>query len=135
MLEMLDCVVKASHTSLPTYGGRWVGGKNRGHGRPVPKWPEEVEPFRQESMYWGDVWKREGRPSTGWLHATYIKKKAQYHYAVRRAKARSDQHKAENLLAAALQGVTALLQEMKLIRKGGGGPAELPDTVAGANGE
>ena len=64
-----------------------------------------------------------------------MKKKSQYHYAVRRAKAKSDQHKAENLLAAALQGDTALLHEMKLIRKGGGGPAELPDTVAGANGE
>ena len=62
-------------------------------------------------------------------------KKAQYHYAVRRAKARGDQGKAENLLAAALQGDTALLHEMKQIRKGGGGPAELPDTVAGANGE
>ena len=106
----------------------------RGQGRPVPRWAVEVEPFRQESLYWGDVWKKEGRPSTGWLHATYIKKKSQYHY-VRRAKARSEQHKAENLLAAALQGDTALMNEMKLIRKGGGGPAELPDTVAGANGE
>ena len=135
VLDMLDCVVKASHSSLPTYGGRWVGGKNKGQGRPVPRWPEDVEPFRQESIFWGDVWKKEGRPSSGWLHATYIKKKAQYHYAVRRAKAKADQHKAENLLAAALQGDTALLEEMKKIRKGDGGPAELPDTVAGANGE
>ena len=80
-----------------------------------------MEPFRHESINWGDVWKKEGRPSTGWLHATYIKKKAQYHYAVRRAKAKADQHKAEKLLAAALQGDTALLEEMKKIRKGGGG--------------
>ena len=135
VLEMLDCIVKTSHASLPTYGGRWVGGKKRGQGRPVPKWQEDVEPFRQDSMYWGDVWKREGRPSTGWLHDTYLKKKSQYHYAVRRAKAKSDKYKAENLLAAALQGDTALLHEMKMIRKGGGGPADLPDTVAGANGE
>ena len=34
-----------------------------------------------------------------------------------------------------LIGDTALLNEMKLIRKGGGVPPELPDTVAGANGE
>ena len=102
VLDMLDCIVKTSHASLPVYGGRWVGGKNRGQGRPVPKWVEDVEPFRHESIYWGDVWKKEGRPSTGWLHATYIKKKAQYHYSVRRAKARGDQGKADNLLAAAL---------------------------------
>ena len=43
--------------------------------------------------------------------------------------------KAEKLLAAALQGDVALLQEMKKIKRGGGGPPELPDTVAGANGE
>ena len=135
VLDMLDAVVKACHTSLPTYGGRWVGGRNRRQGKAVPKWVEEVEPFRMESMYWGDVWKKEGRPSTGWLHDTYIKKRAQYHYAVRRAKARGDQHKAENLLAAALQGDTALLQEMKAIRNGGADHTELPDTVAGANGE
>ena len=92
-------------------------------------------PIRQESIYWGDVWKKEGRPSTGWLHTTYVMKKSQYHYAVRRAKARSDRSMAEKLLVAALQGDTALLHEMRNIRKGGDGPGELPDTVAGGNGE
>ena len=81
MLDMLDCVVKASHSSLPVYGGRWTGGKNKGHGKSIPGWAEDVEPIRQESIYWGDVWKKEGRPSNGWLHATYVKKKSQYHYA------------------------------------------------------
>ena len=108
---------------------RGVGGKNKKQGRSVPKWVEEVEPYRKKSLYWGDVWKKEGRPSVGWLHDTYIKNRSQYHYAVRRAKAKSDKSKAEDLL------VAALLHEMKLIRKGGGGPADLPDTVAGANGE
>ena len=88
-------------------------------------WVDEVEPFRAESIYWGDVWQKEGRPSTGWLHGIYIKKKAQYHYAVRKAMARCDKYKAENLLAAALQGDAVLLQEMKVIKKGGGGPPEL----------
>ena len=135
LLDILDLIVKTSHTSIPTYGGRWVGGKSSRQGRPIPRWKEEVEPSRQESLSWGDIWKKEGRPSTGWLHDTYLKKKYQYHYAVRRAKARGDQNKAEKLLAAALEGDTALLSEMRKIRKGGGGPPELPDTVAGANGE
>ena len=30
VLDMLDCIVKASHTSLPNYGGRWVGGGRTG---------------------------------------------------------------------------------------------------------
>ena len=135
VLELLDCIVKTSFTSLPVHGGRWVGGKDKGQGRPVPRWHEDVEPLRQQALYWGRVWKKEGRPSVGWLHDTYVKKRSQYHYAVRRAKARSDLHKAESLLVAALQGDAALMKEMKLIKKGGGGPAELPDTVEGANGE
>ena len=49
--------------------------------------------------------------------------------------ARASKSRAENLLAAALDGDTALLREMKVIKKGGGGPPELPDTVSGANGE
>ena len=66
------------------------------------------------------MWKKEG---------------ARYHHAVRKAKARCDRTKAEKLLVAALHGDSALLKEMKIIRRGGGGPAEVPDTVAGGNGE
>ena len=121
---------------LPTSSGcRWVGGKKKNQGKPVPGWLQDVEPYRKASIYWGEVWRKEGRPSTGWLHDTYSKSRSQYHYAARRAKARGDQVKAEKLLAAALQGDAALLQEMKKIRRGSGGAAELPDTVGGANGE
>ena len=49
--------------------------------------------------------------------------------------ARASKSRAENLLAAAFDGDTALLREMKVIKQGGGGPPELPDTVGGANGE
>ena len=42
--------------------------------------------------------------------------------------------KAENLLTATLQWDKALLKEMKGIKKGKGGPPDLPDTVDGANG-
>ena len=135
VVDLLESLVQSCYTTLPLYGGKWVGGKKARQGMPVPGWLENVEPYREESYYWGNVWKKEGRPSTGWLHDLYIKKKAKYHYAVRRAQAARDKHSAEGLLAAALQGDSALLKEMKIIKNGGGGPAEIPDTVGGANGE
>ena len=135
VLDILDCIVRTGHSTIPQQGGRWVGGKNRKQGRPVPQWVEDVEPYRKASQYWGDVWRKEGRPCRGWLYDTYSHKRSQYHYAVRRAKSKADHMKAEKLLTAALQGDTALLHEMKQIRKGGWGPPDLPDTVAGANGE
>ena len=54
---------------------------------------------------------------------------------MRKARASNDKVKAEKLLAAALEGDIALLKEMKNSRRGRGGPPELPDTVAGGNGE
>ena len=135
VLDILDCLVKTANVSLPHQGGRWVGGKKRNQGRPVPGWLEDVEPFRKVSLYWGDVWRNEGRPHTGWLHDTYVNSRSQYHYSVRRAKARGDQVRAEKLLAAALQGDAALLHEMKQIKRGGGGVPDLPDSVGGANGD
>ena len=133
LISILEDIVKSSYSTLPVHGGRWIGGGNRSSS--VPGWALEVEPFRAESVYWGDVWKKEGRPNVGWLHSLYAKKRAQYHQAVKKAKAKADRCKAENLLAAALTSDIALLHEMKMIRKGGRNLMELPDTVAGANGE
>jgi hypothetical protein len=58
----------------------------------------------------------------------------QYHYAVRRAKTGSDLTKAKKLFEASLSSDIELLKEMKNIRRGKG-QDDLPDNVAGANGE
>ena len=95
-----------------------------------------MAPYQKEARYWHDVWLQEGRPSTGWLHGLMVKKRTQYHYAIRRARRKSDLTRAEQLFEASLQGDCNLLAEMKKIRCGGSGRlADLPDEVAGAQGE
>ena len=64
-----------------------------------------------------------------------VRKRSQYHYAIRRARGRADLTRAEHLFEASLQGDCNLLAEMKKIRCGGSGNSDLPDTVAGGNGE
>ena len=128
-------IVETSHTSLPISGGRTIGNVSSG-AKPIPGWQVEVEPLKEESLYWHRVWLREGRPSHGWLHDTRVKKRTQYHYAARRQSKKADKYSAEKLLEASMQGDLDLLKEMKVIRSGGGcSNAELPDTVAGANGQ
>ena len=107
-VDLLDSLVQSCYATLPLYGGKWVGGKKPRQGMPVPGWLEGVEPYRVES--WGR--------RRGWLHDSYVRKRSQYHYAVRRAQAASDKYRAEGLLAAALQGDAALIREMKVIKKG-----------------
>ena len=65
-----------------------------------------------------------------------VKKRTQYHYAVRRQKTKSDLCRAEKLFQASMQDDLDLLREMKVIRGGdSSNNVELPDTVAGANGQ
>ena len=87
-----------------------------------------------ESRYWHRVWQREGRPNNGWLHSTIVKKRAEYHYAVRRLKKQADLVRSKKLFEASLQGDLDLLKEMKAVRGGASGQTELPDTIAGTNG-
>ena len=135
-LDILLSMVEVTHTCLPMSGGRRVSNPNSKGYRAIPGWQEHVEPFRVESRYWHNIWLREGRPNQGWLHQTMVRKKAQYHYAVRRLKNKGDQIRAEKLFAASMKGDLNLLSEMKTIRCGGNEVgSELPETVDGANGE
>ena len=65
MLDILLAIVETSHTTLPLSGGTKVGGKTKTGCNTITGWPEEVGPFRQESMYWHRVWLSEGRPNHG----------------------------------------------------------------------
>ena len=87
-------------------------------------------------MYWGNLWRTSGRPSTGWVWDSYREARHQYHYAILRAKRSRKQHQAEGLLAAAMEGDCQLLKEMKAIKTGQNSiNTELPDTVGGVDGE
>ena len=66
ILDLLSAIIEASHVTLPMYGGCWVGEKRPGVN--VPGWSREVKPYKDDSMYWGNLWKSAGRPNSGWLH-------------------------------------------------------------------
>ena len=134
VLDMLTAVIEATHATLPTYGGCWVGDKRPGVS--IPGWARDVKHYKEDSLYWGDMWKSSGRPTDGWIHDSYKEARRQYHYAILRAKRSRQQHQAEELLAAAMEGDVQLLQEMKAIKNGrNSGNTELPDTVGGVEGE
>ena len=116
------------------HGGCWLG-QNR-QGLSVPGWSKEVKPYKDASLYWGNLRKSSGRPNRGWAHGRYTDARRQYHHAILRVRRQCEQHQAEELLTAAMEGDVHLLRAMKNIRKGGRtGAPELPDTVGGAAGE
>ena len=72
-----SCLSAASY-SIPTTSAR-------GSGR-VPGWVEYVEPFRQKSQFWHNLWVENGRPKTGVVSDIMRKTRAAYHRAVRHVK-------------------------------------------------
>ena len=136
VLDILCAIVETSYTTLPLYGGPGGGRGRRGFPTAFPGWSEAVKPYQAEARYWHDVWVSEGCPRGNWLHSLMVKKRAQYHYAIRRLRKKADLTRAELLFEASLKGDVHLLAEMKKIRCGGAGrPVDLPDAVAGAQGE
>ena len=72
VLDILCSIVESSHTKLPLAGGRRAAPANSKSGKVsggnIPGWNEEVEPFRQDSLFWHEVWISAGKPNTGQLY-------------------------------------------------------------------
>jgi hypothetical protein len=135
MLDILCSVVESSHSVLPMAGGGGVPNKSGVTPGSVPGWLEEVEPYRKDAGFWYGVWKSAGKPNKVDLHVAMARSRNLYHFAVRRANRNADLVKAKKLFEASLEGDIQLVAEMKKVRSGGGGTDELPDNVAGAEGE
>ena len=135
MLDILCSVVESSHCVLPLAGGG--SGPNKSGISPgcVPGWMEEVQLFREDANFWHSVWLSAGKPNRGELHVAMARSRNLYHYAIRRTRRNADLLKAKKMFEASVVSDMQLLEEMKKVRSGGVGADELPDNVAGAEGE
>ena len=140
VLDILTSVIESSHSCIPLTGG------SRGSFSPdpsrscpvkegVPGWKDEVEPQRQESLFWHAVWRSAGSPKEGPLHHSMKTSRNLYHYLIRKVKKRSEVIRAQKLLEASENGSTDLLREMKKVRGGSKIKNELTEDLEGANGE
>ena len=140
VLDILTSVIESSHSCIPLTGG------SRGSFSPdpsrscpvkegVPGWKDEVEPQRQESLFWHAVWRSAGSPKEGPLHHSMKTSRNLYHYLIRKVKKRSEVIRAQKLLEASENGSTDLLKEMKKVRGGSKIKNELTEDLEGANGE
>ena len=133
VLDLLCSMIETEHREIPVTGGKKpVSGNKSGN---TPRWKEDVEPFRKDALFWHAVWKSAERPNTGALHSIMVRTRNKYHYAVNRARKNANNVRAKKLLDASKESKMDLLAEMKNIRGSGKSSGDLPDNVAGANGE
>ena len=137
MLDVLIAMIETSHETIPMGGGsrrQWDPDKNCMVDSAIPGWRKEVEPLRQDSLFWHAIWQNCGMPNKGQMHEVMKNARHKYHYAVRRCKKLADSVRAHNLFEAAQQGDIDLLKEMKKIQGGKKQHAACPDNIDDTNG-
>ena len=136
LLDMMGCIIEASHATLPmSGGGKPKGDRVKSVQKTIPGWTEFVEPKRQDALFWHAIWVSAGRPNRGELRNVMAHSRNKFHYAVRSVRRQEDTLRARKLLEASKSGSVDLLAEMKKIKGAKKGATCLPDTVAGKTGE
>ena len=85
VLDILSAVVETSHACFPMSGGKHSAPdpkKTCPVSQVIPGWKEEVEPLRQESMFWHSVGDLLADPEIR-LHEVTKKTRYKYHHSVR----------------------------------------------------
>ena len=137
LLDILISMIETSHLTIPMSGGRvarWDPNKNCEVGKAIPGWKSDLEPLRQESLFWHFLWQQNGKPNFGQLFETMKFVRNKYHYAVRKAKQLANSIRAKNLLEDALNGDSNLLLAMKKINGAKKQRSAVPDHIDSANG-
>ena len=137
VLDLMSAMIESSHMTIPLSAGK----KNTSNAdrschveNSVPGWRENVEPFKQDALFWHSVWKSAGSPSTGVLRDIMARTRNKYHYSIRKVKKESDDIRANKLLEAATTSDIELLKEMKKIRGSSKSGQTVPDSVDGVSG-
>ena len=66
----------------------------------IPGWNQYVEQYKQDSLYWHQCWKDQGKPHNGPVADQMRLSRARYHRAVRNVKRQSDEIKMEKMAEA-----------------------------------
>ena len=84
--------------------------------KPKPGWSEHVRPFRDNSLFWHQIWKSAGRPINTVLHKIMKKTRNLYHYQLKKIKKYEEVIKKNKLLDACINGNGEIFSEIKKIR-------------------
>lgn len=97
--SVCDACLKASNSCF-------LGNKSGTRKTPIPGWNDQVQGHRDQAIFWHQIWKSCGSPSTGWVANIRRSTRAKYHLAIRKVKQNKDSISAQNLAYNMLQNNT-----------------------------
>ena len=84
---LTDMCISAADLALPKVAKR----------NAIPGWNADILPLKRTAEFWGNIWRENGRPSTGIVCDIFRKCRREYHYAIRAKKSNDDSLRKERL--------------------------------------
>ena len=113
MLDIL-CAMEGAATENLTSSNRGNEKENTTR-KAIPRWNEDIEPCRQDALFWHAVWLSAGRPINSELHKVMERTRNMYHLHIRKNKRVLDKIKSHRLLKACLNQ-NGIFSEIKIMR-------------------
>ena len=125
MLNILEKIKQTAATCLPSNVPHRKKEKT-----PIVLWSEEVQPFKDDALFWHSAWVSAGKPSNTELHKIMKRTRNIYHYQIRKCKQMVDTLKRNTLLDACINGNGDIFNEIRKLRKSSHNVANVIDGVA-----
>ena len=84
---------------------------------PIPRWDEEVKPFKDNAYFWHSIWQSAGRPLNTELHRIMKKTRNLYHFQIRKNRKITDIIKKNTLLDACVNNNGDIFNEIRNLRR------------------
>ena len=80
LVDVLDSIKLSAASCLPSPSNR----KSLTKKTTIFRWNEDLQPFKDEAMFWHSIWLSAGRPVNTVLHQIMKKTRNIYHYQIRK---------------------------------------------------
>ena len=112
MTEILNCMELVSFETLPV--SKPSSSKRK---QSKPGWTEQVKPFRDNALFWSQIWKSAGKPCNTVLHNIMKRTRNLYHYQYKKCAKSEAIIKKNKVLDACINGDGDIFKEVKALRK------------------
>ena len=114
MLDVLHSLESAADIEIPK--PKFVN-TNKPAKNIIPKWDEEISPYKEDAYFWHSVWTSAGKPLNNNLHMTMKRTRNAYHLKIRKNKRMLHRIKKNAMLQACLTNNGNLFTEIRRQRK------------------
>ena len=113
LVEVLDSIKLSAASCLPFPSISKIQTKKSS----IFRWNEDVQPFKDNAMFWHSMWLSAGRPINTVLHQIMKKTRNVYHYQIRKNRRMTECIRKNTILDACINDKGNIFKEIRKLRK------------------